>query len=53
MDLHGALVKVTKSINPSLVGMKGIIFIETRETFKMISKDDKVRSKFLTDRFKQ
>jgi len=35
-DLHGAIVKVVKSIIPSLVGIEGIILQETTKTFKII-----------------
>lgn len=43
-DLHGAKVTVLASCNPSLVHHTGIIAMETRNTFKIISEDDKIRS---------
>lgn len=43
-DLHGSIVTVLASCNPSLVGQSGIVAMETRNTFKIISKDNKIRS---------
>lgn len=45
-DLHGAKVTVIASCNPSLVGQTGIVAMETRNTFKIISHDDRIRSEF-------
>jgi len=36
-DLHGAIIKVIKSNQPSLVGIEGIILQETTKTFKIIT----------------
>lgn len=44
-DLHGAKVTVEASCNPSLVGQTGIVAMETRNTFKIISVDDRIRCK--------
>ncbi|KAM9995898.1 hypothetical protein ACTFIY_002098 [Dictyostelium cf. discoideum] len=41
-DLHGAIVIVTKSKCPTLVGQKGIIVQETENTFKIITKENKL-----------
>lgn len=42
-DFHGAKVKVTQSKCVSLVGHKGIILIDSKGTFSIISKDNVVR----------
>lgn len=44
-DLHGAKITVECSCNPSLVGQTGIVAMETRNTFKIISTDNRIRSK--------
>ncbi|XP_055598905.1 ribonuclease P protein subunit p29 [Uranotaenia lowii] len=44
VDLHGAKVSVTRSKNPSLVGAKGIVLLDTKGTFKIVSKDNRVRT---------
>jgi RNase P/RNase MRP subunit p29 len=43
-DFHGALLKVVRSKCSSLVGVQGIILMDTKGTFQIICKDDKVRS---------
>ena len=43
-DLHGAHVKVTRSNVASQVGLEGFVVMETKNTFRIISKDNKVRS---------
>ncbi|XP_011297695.1 ribonuclease P protein subunit p29 [Fopius arisanus] len=43
-DLHGAKVTVARSKCPSLVGIQGIILQDTRNTFRVIGKDDKIRT---------
>ncbi|KAG8228866.1 hypothetical protein J437_LFUL007602 [Ladona fulva] len=42
-DYHGAYVEVVRSKCSSLVGLGGIIILETKGTFKMIGEDDIVR----------
>ena len=42
-DYHGCLVKVIQSKCPSYVGLTGIIMQDTKETFKIIDKQNKVR----------
>lgn len=43
-DFHGAKITVESSCNPSLVGQTGIVAMETRNTFKIISQDNRIRS---------
>ncbi|CAH1780482.1 unnamed protein product [Owenia fusiformis] len=43
-DYHGCLATVTKSKCPSYVGLTGIIIQETKNTFKIITKDDKIKT---------
>ncbi|KAI9272968.1 Rof/RNase P-like protein [Phascolomyces articulosus] len=43
-DYHGAIIKVTKSSNPLLVGSTGIVIQETQNLFKIITKENKVKS---------
>lgn len=42
-DYHGCMIVVRKSRCPSLLGVAGIILMETRNTFKIISKDNKIK----------
>lgn len=44
-DFHGAIVTVTRSRCPGLVGTNGIIAMDTKNTFKILGKDNKLRSK--------
>lgn len=44
-DFHGAMISVIASCNQTLVGQMGIVVMETRNTFKIVSKDDRIRSK--------
>lgn len=46
-DFHGAKVKVVRSKCPSLVGIKGIVILDTKNTFKVIGKDDILRSEYI------
>ena len=43
-DLHGAHVKVTRSNVASQVGLEGFVVMETKNTFRIIAKDNKVRT---------
>lgn len=45
-DLNGAKLTVVASCNPSLVGKTGIVAMETRNTFKMLGEDNRIRSMF-------
>lgn len=42
-DFHGAEVKVIKSKNPTLIGIKGILLKETENMFELIDVDNVVR----------
>ncbi len=42
-DYHGAMVTVTQSKTPSLIGQTGIIIQETKNVFKLVSRDDKLK----------
>lgn len=44
MDYHGALISVSASKVPSLVGLEGIVVLETKSTFKLVLRDDTVRT---------
>ena len=43
-DYHGAIVTVTKSKTPSLIGQTGIIIQETKNVFKIATRDDKLKT---------
>ncbi|KAJ6635242.1 Ribonuclease P protein subunit p29 [Pseudolycoriella hygida] len=43
-DFHGAIVTVTRSRCPSLVGVSGIVAMDTKNTFKVLGKDNKLRT---------
>ncbi|XP_062560865.1 ribonuclease P protein subunit p29 [Armigeres subalbatus] len=43
-DLHGAKLSVVRTKNPSMIGIKGIVVLETKGTFKVVSKDNKLRT---------
>ena len=43
-DFHGSIVTVTRSKNPSLVGASGIVAMDTKGTFKILGRDNKLRS---------
>ncbi|XP_057340722.1 ribonuclease P protein subunit p29 [Microplitis mediator] len=43
-DFHGAKVKVVKSKCPSLIDIQGIIVQDTKNTFRIVSEDDTVRT---------
>uniref|UniRef100_A0A2M4AZ71 Ribonuclease P protein subunit p29 n=1 Tax=Anopheles triannulatus TaxID=58253 RepID=A0A2M4AZ71_9DIPT len=43
-DYHGAKVTVVRSKQPSVVGMKGIVVLDTKGTFKIVSKDNRLRT---------
>ncbi|CAJ0593435.1 unnamed protein product [Cylicocyclus nassatus] len=40
-DYHGALVLVAEAHNPTMIGIVGIIVLETRQTFQLVTKADK------------
>ncbi|KAH7684628.1 ribonuclease P protein subunit p29 [Aphelenchoides avenae] len=41
-DFHGCILRVSHSQNPSQIGLHGIVIHESRFTFQMITKADKV-----------
>ncbi|KAF9522153.1 RNase P/MRP, p29 subunit [Crepidotus variabilis] len=43
-DFHGSIVSVSQSKNPSIVGVSGIVIYETENTFKVITREDKVKT---------
>ena len=43
-DYHGAKVKVIRSKCPSIVGSGGIVLMDTKHTWQVIGKDNKLRS---------
>jgi len=42
-DLHGAMLKVVKCKCPSVVGVTGIVLIETKNTFRIITSCDELK----------
>ncbi|KAJ1348964.1 hypothetical protein KIN20_004374 [Parelaphostrongylus tenuis] len=40
-DYHGALVLVAEANNSTMIAIVGIIVLETRQTFQLITKQDK------------
>lgn len=51
-DYHGAKLAVSASINPSLIGIVGIVVQETKNTFKLIDKNNKISGKIENDKQK-
>ncbi|XP_001606462.2 ribonuclease P protein subunit p29 isoform X2 [Nasonia vitripennis] len=43
-DYHGAKVTITRSKCPSTVGIKGLIIQDTKNTFRLLSEDDVIRT---------
>lgn len=44
-DFHGSYFIVCASKNPTLVGLKGFVVQETKNTFKMVTKENRLLSK--------
>lgn len=44
-DFHGARITVIASCNATMVGQTGIVAMETKNTFKIVGQDNRVRSK--------
>eukprot|EP01083_Nonionella_stella_P137283 417720_1 len=42
MDMHGALIKVTRSKCPNYIGLSGIVVQETMQTFRLITEKDRL-----------
>uniref|UniRef100_A0A8R1HQW6 Ribonuclease P protein subunit p29 n=1 Tax=Caenorhabditis japonica TaxID=281687 RepID=A0A8R1HQW6_CAEJA len=40
-DYHGALLTVWVAENPTQIGISGIVILETRHTFQMVTQDDR------------
>lgn len=45
-DFHGAIVTVIRSKCPGHVGASGIVAMDTKNTFKIVSADNRLRSNF-------
>lgn len=45
LDFHGARLTVTRSKCPSLVGIAGVVALDTKNTFKLCAEDNRLRSK--------
>lgn len=43
-DYHGAIITVSRSKNPALVGLTGIILQETKNTFKVITQANQIKT---------
>lgn len=43
-DLHGAKMYVTQSKCPTLVGLSGIVVLDTKNVLKLLGKDDRLRT---------
>eukprot|EP00054_Salpingoeca_dolichothecata_P035163 m.4664 g.4664 ORF g.4664 m.4664 type:complete len:231 (+) comp5120_c0_seq1:86-778(+) len=42
-DFHGAIIKVTRSKCPTLVGLEGILIQETERTFRIVTQQDQLK----------
>ncbi|KAL4234044.1 RNase P/RNase MRP complex subunit [Mactra antiquata] len=42
-DYHGCMITVRKTKCPSLLGQSGIVLMETKNTFKIVTKDNKLK----------
>ncbi|CAD7005650.1 unnamed protein product [Ceratitis capitata] len=43
-DLHGAKIRVVESKCPTLVGLSGIVVLDTKNMLKILGKDNRIRS---------
>lgn len=43
-DYHGAFFKVTRASNPALMGVEGIVLMETKNTFQILGKNDVLKT---------
>ena len=50
-DLHAALLHVTESRCPSLVGISGIVLQETKNVFVLVTSNNQLKSKQQSDTF--
>ncbi|KAJ8700811.1 RNase P/RNase MRP complex subunit [Pleurotus ostreatus] len=42
-DFHGSIMTVKQSKNPCLIGLSGIVILESENAFKVITKDNRVK----------
>ncbi|KAI0082688.1 RNase P/MRP p29 subunit, partial [Panus rudis PR-1116 ss-1] len=42
-DIHGSIITVRQSKNPCLVGLSGIVIHETENSFKVVTKNDRLK----------
>jgi len=42
-DFHGSIISVKQSKNPCLLGLKGIVILETENAFRVITKKDQIK----------
>lgn len=47
-DFHGCFLTVSKSCCPSYIGSTGIVIMETRNTFKIITKQNHIKCKLIS-----
>ena len=45
-DLHGAVIHVTRSKCPSLIGTSGILLQEKRNSFVLVTEENRLKSNF-------
>ena len=50
-DFHGSIIKCTRSKNPSYVDIEGIVLQETENSFKILTKENLIKSNFITLNF--
>ena len=43
-DLHGAIIEVVSSINKNNIGIKGILIFESRKTFNILTRANKLKT---------
>lgn len=43
-DLHGSIIEVVTSKNKTLLGLKGILILETRRTFNILTSEDEFKT---------
>jgi len=48
-DLHAAVLRVTQSRSPSLVGISGIVLQETKNAFLLVTSNNQLKSKHWSD----
>lgn len=45
-DYHGCLIRVSDALNKSQIGLYGIVLYESKYTFQLITKQNKIISNF-------